>query len=95
MTIDIVSEIIGAEQRRGEQLAGNPIFKDWVESFRKKYIVNGFLSLIYASDGRYSRPKNRVSKFGNYILTEEMEGKEFQEDLQGWVKKRKCGSGFT
>ncbi len=94
MTIDIVSEIIGAEQRRAEQLAGNPIFNDWVRSFREKYIVNGFLSLIYNHDGRYSRPKNRVSKFGNYILTEEMVGKEFQEDLQGWVKNEEMWFWF-
>lgn len=84
--VDVVSEISRTEQRRAKELAGNPIFNDWVRSFRERYIVNGFLSPLYNRDGRYSRPKNRVSKFGNYILTEEMVGKEFQKNERGWVK---------
>lgn len=94
MTINIVSEISEVERRRAEELTGNPIFNDWVQSFREKYIVKGFLSLIYAGDGRYSRPKNRVSKFGNYILTEEMAGIEFQEHTRGWVKNEEMWFWF-
>jgi len=83
---EAVSGIIIAEQKRAKGLAEDPIFRDWVQSFRERYIVHGFLMPLYSRDGRYSRSKRRVSKFGNYILNEEMLGNEFQEDLQGWVK---------
>ena len=69
-----VSEVLEAEQKRARGIAENPVLKDWVQSFRQKYIVSGYLSLLYNRDGRSSRPRNRVSKFGNYILTEEIVG---------------------
>lgn len=83
---EAVSEIIKTEQKRAKELTENPIFRDWVQSFRERYIVNGFLTPLYARDGRYSRSRRRVSELGNYILPWEMQGKEFQEGLQGWVK---------
>lgn len=83
---EAVSEIIKTEQKRAKELTENPIFRDWVQSFRERYIVNGFLTPLYARDGRYSRSRRRVSELRNYILSWEMQGKEFQEGLQGWVK---------
>jgi len=83
---EAVSEIIKTEQKRAKKLRGNPIFREWVRSFRERHIVNGFLTPLYTRDGRYSRSPRRVSELGNYILSGEMQGKEFQEGVQGWVK---------
>ena len=83
---EAISEIVKTEQKRAKKLMGNPIFRDWVRSFRETYIVNGFLMPLYARDGMYSRPKRRVSEFGEYILPWDMYGKEFHEGPQGWVR---------
>ncbi|MFC1965274.1 hypothetical protein ACFLWG_04685, partial [Chloroflexota bacterium] len=82
----VFSEIIELEQKQGEVLMGNPVFIDWIKTFRKKYIVDGFLIPFYAYDGRYSRSRNRISKQGDYILPREMLGEVFHEGWEGWIR---------
>ncbi len=86
-TPEAISEIIKAEQKRAKELTENPIFRDWVRLFRESYIVKGFLTPLYARDGKHSRSRRRVSELGKYILSWDMYGKEFQEGPQGRVKR--------
>jgi hypothetical protein len=82
----VTLEIIKSEQKRAKKITGDPGLKKWVEGFREKFIVNDFLAPIYARDGLYSRVKLRVSKFGNYILPWEAQGKAFHKASQGWIR---------
>ena len=91
---DYVSEIIGIEQKRAKKLLESPAFGKWVIDFRQKYIASGFLMPFYAGDGRYSRPRRRVSEFGNYILPWQMQGKIFHEVSPGWIRNEETWFWF-
>ena len=83
---DYVSAIIESEQAHAGKIMNNEFLRDWLQAFRKKYIVDGFLTPFYARDGRYSRPRLRVSEFGNYILPWEAQEKIFHEVSPGWIR---------
>jgi hypothetical protein len=65
---ELISEINHMEEKKGEDLKGNPEFLDWVRKFRKKYLVDGFLMPFYARNADFSIAKERVSQNGDYIL---------------------------
>ena len=82
----LATEIRLAEQERARKLAQDPLLTDWVKTFRQKYIADGFLMPFYAGDGAYSRPKKRIEKYGNFILSYEMVGEVFhQEKDRDWI----------
>lgn len=83
---EVVSEIIEAEKRRAEKMALTPLLSEWVTAFRHKYIANGFLTPFYVWDGRYSRPRQRIEHFGDFILPYEMAGTVFHQGAaHGWI----------
>jgi hypothetical protein len=73
----LTTEIRLAEQKCAEKLAQAPLLTHWVKEFRKKYITDGFLMPLYAGDGAYSRPRERIQKYGDFILPYEKVGEVF------------------
>jgi len=85
---ELLPEIRAAERQRAAKLQNKTQLSDWVKSFRKKYIVDGFLFPLYAWDGTYSRPRKRSSEFGDFIMPYEMVGEVFyKEDRRGWIRQ--------
>ena len=85
---ELLSEIRVAEERRATKLQSETQLSKWVKDFRKKYIVDGFLTPLYAWDGMYSRPRKRVDEFGDFILPYETVGKVFYEGApRGWIRQ--------
>jgi hypothetical protein len=81
-----IAEIRMAEKRRAQKVVESGILEQWVKELRKKYIADGFLMPFYAGDGRYSRPRQRISKLGDFILQYDMLGKVFREEAPlSWV----------
>jgi hypothetical protein len=81
-----LTEIMESERVKAGKILKSQVLLDWLKAFRKKYIVNGFLMPFYAKDGRYSHPRLRVSKFGDYILPWKTQGKIFHEVPPGWIR---------
>jgi hypothetical protein len=79
-------EINEAERRRAATVMRNPVFTDWVRTFRQKFIVNGFLKPVYSVDGRFSIADLRIKQFGNYILPWERQGEVFHDRPKAWIR---------
>ena len=82
----VLSEINQAELRRAKAVMRDPVFMDWVQKFREKYIVNGFLIPVYMSGGRMFIAELRVKQFGDYILPWEMYDRVFYENPKAWIR---------
>jgi hypothetical protein len=82
----IIAQIAEAEKRRAKRVMNDPAFQNRVAQIRQKYIVDGFLIPVYWSGGRLSHSKLRVSRYGNYILSSEMQGTEFLEGRPSWIR---------
>ena len=83
-----IAEIRLAEERRAQKARNDNRLTHWVKQLRQKYIANGFLMPFYVWDGRYSRPRQRISRFGDYILPYDMIGEVFHTNAEGgWIRQ--------
>lgn len=82
----LITEIRSTEKVRAQKLARTPLLTDWIREFRKKYITDGFLMPLYAGGGAYSRPRERIQKYGDFILPDEKVGEVFhRETYKDWI----------
>lgn len=81
-----IAEIRLAEKRRAQKAEKDDSLAQWVKQLRKKYIVDGFLMPFYAWNGGYSKPRQRINEFGDFILPYDMVGKVFHTGAPGgWI----------
>ena len=82
---EIIREINEIEKKRALNIIVNAKFRQWLEAFREKHIARRFLYPLYTRDGEYSRGKQRIEQFGDFILSEEKYGTKFYEGPLGWI----------
>jgi len=83
-----IAEIRFAEERRARKARKDNSLEQLVKQLRQKYIADGFLMPFYVWDGRYSRPRQRISEFGDFILPYDMAGKVFHTGAPGgWIRQ--------
>lgn len=82
-----IAEIRLAEERRAQKALKDNRLEQLVKQLRKKYIADGFLMPFYVWDGRYSRPRQRIKEFGDFILHYSMAGRVFHTGAPGgWIR---------
>jgi len=82
----LIGQLHSAESKRAASLMSNSDFEPMIQRIRQKYIENGFLMPVYAWDGSWGRSSWRIKKFGNYVLGQDLVGKNFYAGQQGWIR---------